>query len=59
MDFFNRLEEAKSTNQAVFVGYDPLEDKAAKMFASSIRRKTSQNVKIIPIINAPLMRLLV
>ena len=55
MELFNRLEEAKSANQAVFVGYDPLEDKAAKMFASSIRRRTSQNVKIIPIIRDELL----
>lgn len=50
MKYFNNLEEARRSKQAVFIGYDPFEDAAAKMMVSSIRRHTSSNIIIVPII---------
>ena len=40
MTFFNKLEEAKDAQQVVFIGYDPIEDCAAKMLANSIKSRT-------------------
>jgi hypothetical protein len=39
----------------VFIGYDPLEDKAAKMLAHSIRSRTNMKLGIFPIIRDQLL----
>tara|TARA_Y100000310_G_scaffold345706_1_gene468563 strand:+ start:11390 stop:12142 length:753 start_codon:yes stop_codon:yes gene_type:complete len=49
--FFNKIEDAKNASKAVFIGYDPREDLAAKMCADSIRRRMSyDDLVIVPII---------
>jgi hypothetical protein len=53
--FFDRLEHAKDADRVVFIGYDPLEDAAAKMLANSIRQNTREDIKIIPIIRDELL----
>lgn len=56
MKFFDRLEDAKESKYVVFIGYDPIEDQAAKMAASSIRRRTTmEDLKIIPIVRDELL----
>ena len=55
MKLFDRLEDAKDAKHVVWVGYDPLEDAAAKMFAHSIRSRTEMDVKIIPIVRDELL----
>ncbi len=56
MKLFNTIEEAKTAKQVVFMGYDPIEDCAAKMFASSIRRRTQMtDLKIVPIVRDELL----
>ena len=51
MNYFDRLEAAKTAEYVVFIGYDPVEDVAAKMLARSIRTRTSmKNLNIIPIL---------
>ena len=54
--FFDRLETAKDATHAIFVGYDPFEDAAAKMLAHSIRSRTKiPDLKIIPIVRDELL----
>lgn len=55
--YFDRLEDAKEADQVVFIGYDPIEDCAAKMLAASIRRRTNPfvDIKIIPIVRDELL----
>ena len=56
MKYFDKLETAKDAFQVVFIGYDPLEDAAAKMAASSIRRRTQmRDFKIVPIVRDELL----
>lgn len=56
MTYFSRLEEAQLAEHVVFVGYDPIEDAAAKMLASSIlRRTTMKELKIVPIVRDQLL----
>ncbi|MBT5031560.1 MAG: glycosyltransferase [Proteobacteria bacterium] len=56
MNYFDRLEAAKTAEYVVFIGYDPVEDVAAKMLARSIRTRTSmKNLNIIPIIRDQLL----
>lgn len=55
MKYFDDINQAKNTDRAVFIGYDPLEDCAAKMLASSIRRRTDMDIKIFPIIRDQLL----
>lgn len=48
---FDPLTEAAEAEYAVFIGYDPLEDSAAKMLAWSIRKYNSiHNLKIFPVV---------
>ena len=56
MKYFDSLISAKKAKQVVFIGYDPLEDAAAKMMARSIRCRTDmKGLKIIPIIRDQLL----
>ena len=56
MKLFDRLEDATNAKNVVWVGYDPAEDSAAKMFAHSIRSRTNmKDLKIIPIIRDELL----
>ena len=54
-NLFDRLEDAKDAEHVVWIGYDPLEDQAAKMCAHSIRSRTNMDIKIIPIIRDELL----
>ena len=51
----NRLEEAVDAEQAIFIGYYPMEDAPAKMLCHSIRARTDLDVPIIPIIRDELL----
>ena len=55
MKLFDRLADAADADRVVWVGYDPVEDAAAKMLAHSIRSRTEMDVKIIPIIRDELL----
>lgn len=56
MKYFDRVEEAKKAKTVIFIGYDPIEDAAAKMAASSIRRRTyMDDLKIVPIVRDELL----
>ena len=56
MQLFNRLEEGPDAKHVVFIGYDPVEDAAAKMLAHSIRSRTEMDdLKIIPIVRDELL----
>ena len=55
MKLFDRLEDAKTADKVVWIGYDPAEDAAAKMLAYSIRTRTKMDLKIIPIIRDELL----
>ena len=53
---FDTLQDAKDAKHVVWVGYDPVEDAAAKMFAHSVRRhNTMSDLKIIPIVRDELL----
>lgn len=52
---FDRLEAAHNAKQAIFIGYDPIEDAAAKMLCNSIRKRTQIDAPIIPIIRDELL----
>lgn len=55
MKIFDRLEDAEDAEHVVWVGYDPLEDAAAKMLAHSVRSRTEMDIKIIPIVRDQLL----
>ncbi len=56
MKLFDRLGDATEAEHVVWIGYDPLEDVAAKMLAHSIRSGTKmKDLKIIPIVRDELL----
>jgi len=56
MKLFNRLEEAPDAKHVIWIGYDPVEDAAAKMLAYSIWSRTEmKDLKIIPIVRDELL----
>lgn len=52
---YDRLEDAKDAKQAVFVGYDAVEDAAAKMLCYSIKSRTKMDIPVIPIVRDELL----
>ena len=53
---FDTLEDAFEAERAVFIGYDPMEDAAAKMLMQSIRSRTQDHgLIIVPIIRDELL----
>jgi len=52
---FDDISLAPKAKTAVFIGYDPLEDAAAKMLVHSIRSRTTKPIKIFPIIRDQLL----